>query len=143
MDAEQPRATRKNLLSDEQREFLRSHRVRCRTVIAAIGVFKARSWHHDYCVLSTSQQLWLPLQVMSNPQLHQLAAQIKVLNRIRDQSKSLHKQQSMQIRPTTWSINLTQDLIHGQAKVQPHTASRQKKKASKSPKISPSAKRHK
>ena len=78
---------------------------------------------------------------MSNPQLHQLAAQIKVLNRIRDQSKSLHKQQSMQLRPTPWSINLTQDLIHGQGKVQPYVAGKVRKKAARTPKISSAAKR--
>ena len=78
---------------------------------------------------------------MSNPQLHQLAAQIKVLNRIRDQSKSMHKQQSMLLRPTPWSINLTQDLIHGKSKVQPYIAGKSRKKAAKPPKISAAAKR--
>ncbi|KAL3135513.1 hypothetical protein ABBQ38_005993 [Trebouxia sp. C0009 RCD-2024] len=105
MDPGPPRATRKNLLTDEQREFLRTHRV------------------------------------MSNPQLHQLAAQIKVLNRIRDQSKSLHKQQSMQLRPTPWSINLTQDLIRGQARSHPYVAGKEKKKAPRASKSSTPAKR--
>ena len=30
MDSQQPRASRKNLLTEEQREFVRTHRVRCR-----------------------------------------------------------------------------------------------------------------
>ncbi|KAL3158682.1 hypothetical protein ABBQ32_011424 [Trebouxia sp. C0010 RCD-2024] len=104
MDPGHPRATRKNLLTDEQREFLRTHRV------------------------------------MSNPQLHQLAAQIKVLNRIRDQSMSLHKQQSMQLRPTPWSINLTQNLIRGRARSQPYVVGKEKKKAQKASKGSTPAK---
>ena len=32
MESQKPRATRKSLLTEEQREYLRTHRVRCRDV---------------------------------------------------------------------------------------------------------------
>lgn len=136
MESQKPRATRKSLLTEEQREYLRTHRVRCHDV--ALKCY-SHSLQHDH--EGQKQQHRLLLQVMSNPQLHQLAAQIKVLNRIRDQSKSLHKQQSMQLRPTPWSINLTQDLIHGQGKVQPYIAGKARKKAARTLKTGQAAKR--
>ena len=145
MASQQAQEAIKDLLTEEQRDFVRTHTVHtraytCRQHISSLGTFCLAL----QVAQNTTGVMFLPLQVMSNPQLHQFAAQIKTMRRICEQGKSLYKQQSSQIRPSSWSISLTQDLITGPDKVQPYVAiqvKRASKKAPRTPTLKPPAKR--
>ena len=146
MASQQAQQALKDLLTEQQRDFLQTHTVprpafTCRQHSSSVGTCCIPLQAPN--TLGVTRTLLL-LQIMSNPQLHQLAAQIKTLRRIQEQGKSLCKQQSTQIRPSPWSISLTHDLILGPDKVQPYVASQAKrasKKAPRTPTLKPPAKR--
>ncbi|DBA66785.1 hypothetical protein WJX79_010198 [Trebouxia sp. C0005] len=113
MSSKQGDASRQTLLTAEQREFLREH------------------------------------QVMSIPQLHQLAGQIKTLRRIREQRKAMQNKQGFFFRPSAasapWGVDLNRgNIFEGASRAQDSAAKQIKqpsKKAPRTPKIKPSAKR--
>lgn len=99
------------------------------------------------CCSSVSICYALP-QVMSIPQLHQLAGQIKTLRRIREQRKAMQNKQGS-FRPSAasapWGVDLNRgNIFEGASKAQDSAAKQIKqpsKKAPRTPKIKPPAKR--
>lgn len=100
------------------------------------------------CCSSVSICYKLP-QVMSIPQLHQLAGQIKTLRRIREQRKAIQNKQGFYFRPSAasapWGVDLNRgNIFEGASKAQDSAAKQIKqpsKKAPRTPKIKPPAKR--
>lgn len=88
-------------------------------------------------------------QVMSIPQLHQLAGQIKTLRRIREQRKAMQNKQGFFFRPSAasapWGVDLSRgNIFDGVSKAQDSAAKQIKqpsKKTPRTPKIKPQAKR--